>query len=86
MARLLEREGYRIESTVPSKKKTKEKKIKRVEHVKIIDDDAPIPWSAKKEVEKVISEDIISVEDDPVVVGTVEVASFSGEQNFSSRF
>ena len=69
MNSLLEREGYRIESIVPAKKKTKEKKIKRVEHVKIIDDDAPIPWSAKKETEKVVSEEIISVEDDPVVVG-----------------
>ena len=44
---LVEREGFRIVTTVPQKKKTKEKKAKSkgVEHVQIIDDDAPIPWN-----------------------------------------
>ena len=43
---LVERKGYKIETTLSEKKKTKEKKSKPkpTEHVHIIDDDALIPW------------------------------------------
>ena len=46
MSQLVERKGFKIESTIPKQKKPKEKKSKAkvVEHVHIIDDDAPIPW------------------------------------------
>lgn len=47
MNRLVEREGFRIESTLSQKKKSKEKKAKSKgpEQLHIIDDDAPIPWN-----------------------------------------
>lgn len=83
---LVEREGFRIESTVPKKKKTKEKKAKSkgVEHVQIIDDDAPIPWNPvsatttsaipkskpkPNQLESMINDEIVSAEDAPVIVG-----------------
>lgn len=74
MSSLVERKGFKIESTVPQKKKTKEKKTKPkpVEHVRIIDDDAPIPWNATIEQPvPVAHEEIISVDDAPVIVGKI---------------
>lgn len=79
---LVERKGFKIESTLPQKKKTKEKKSKSkpVEHVQIIDDDAPIPWSTtttatttKTAAESVpiIPDEIISADDAPVIVGKI---------------
>lgn len=71
MSEVVERKGFKIESTLPSKKKTKEKKSKSktLEHVNIIDDDAPIPWKATTELETIADTEIVSVEDAPVVVG-----------------
>jgi len=71
MSELVQRKGFKIEPILPQKKKTKDKKSKSkgVEHVRIIDDDAPIPWSTTKELETPVNEEIVSVEDDPVVVG-----------------
>jgi hypothetical protein len=71
MSELVQRKGFKIEPILPQKKKTKDKKSKSkgVEHVRIIDDDAPIPWSTTKEPETAVNEEIVSVEDDPVVVG-----------------
>lgn len=73
MSQLAERKGFKIESTLPStKKKNKEKKAKPKgpEHVRIIDDDAPIPWGTTKQpIAKVVEEEIISTEDAPVIVG-----------------
>lgn len=79
---LVEREGFRIESTVPQKKK--KVKSKGVEHIQIIDDDAPIPWNSvpatttstktktktkTNQLESMINDEILSVEDAPVIVG-----------------
>jgi hypothetical protein len=72
MTQLVERKGFKIESTLPQKKKTKDKKLKSkvIEHVQIIDDDAPIPWAATTIVtEPKVEEEIVSYEDAPVVVG-----------------
>jgi hypothetical protein len=72
MTQLVQRKGFKIESTLPQKKKTKEKKLKSkvIEHVQIIDDDAPIPWAATTIVtEPKVEEEIVSYEDAPVVVG-----------------
>jgi len=71
MTQLVQRKGFKIESTLPQKKKTKEKKLKSkvIEHVQIIDDDAPIPWATTIVPEPKIEEEIVSYEDAPVVVG-----------------
>jgi len=47
MSQLVERKGFKIEAISSKKKKNKEKKTKSnvVQHVHIIDDDAPIPWN-----------------------------------------
>jgi hypothetical protein len=71
---LVERKGFKIESTISQKKKAKDKKPKGVEHVHIIDDDAPVPWTAPTmtttiQPDAIINDDIVSVEDAPVVVG-----------------
>jgi len=70
MSQLVERKGFKIEPILPQKKKTKEKKPKSkgIEHVRIIDDDAPIPWTTTKELETPVNEEIVSVEDDPVLL------------------
>jgi pre-mRNA-splicing factor CWC26 len=76
MSQLAKRKGFKIESTTTKEKKTKEKKSKPkgVEHVHIIDDDAPIPWDTItiNEPQPVVNDEIVSVEDDPVVVGIVD--------------
>ncbi|CAF0805432.1 unnamed protein product [Adineta steineri] len=74
MSQLVERKGFKIESTLPQKKKTKDKKAKPkvVEHVQIIDDDAPIPWHTVTETAPIHEQEIISVEDAPIVVGIID--------------
>jgi hypothetical protein len=71
MSQLAKRKGFKIESIVKEKKKTKDSKSKSkgIEHVRIIDDDAPIPWSTTKEPDKVVNDEIVSFEDAPIVVG-----------------
>ena len=71
MSKLVERKGFKIESTLPKKKKHKEKKIQPLEQVRIIDDDAPIPWNAPTNAKAVAEadEELVSFEDAPVVVG-----------------
>lgn len=78
MSKLVEREGFKIESVIPTKKKTKDKKHKSkdVGHVKIIDDDAPVPWGTTTETEVAATDEIVSVEDAPIVVG-MNTAFFS---------
>ena len=73
MSQLVERKGFKIESTLPKKKKNKEKKIKPVEQVKIIDDDAPIPWNSKKSSAVAADDELASFEDAPVVVGKMNI-------------
>jgi hypothetical protein len=84
MNQFVERKGFKIESTLPKKKKTKENKSKSkvVEHVHIIDDDAPIPWDAttptttasktkRIQPDPMDNDELVSVEDDPVIVGKI---------------
>ena len=70
MQQLSERKGFKIESTLPQKKKKKkETKAKPVEHVRIIDDDVLIPYAATQQPLVIVNDEIVSIEDDPVVVG-----------------
>ena len=86
MSQLVERKGFKIEAISSKKKKNKEKKIKSnvVQHVHIIDDDAPIPWNepttttttkqksnalAQRLSEQIANDEFISAEDAPVIVG-----------------
>jgi len=77
MSQLVERKGFKIESTLSEKKKKDKKsksKSKGIEHVHIIDDDAPIPWGTTTttttiEPDPIVNDDIVSFEDAPVVVG-----------------
>ena len=70
MSKLVERKGFKLESAVPKKKKKhKEKKSQAVEQVRIIDDDAPIPWNAPSNAAAAADEELASFEDAPVVVG-----------------
>ncbi|CAF2705514.1 unnamed protein product [Rotaria sp. Silwood2] len=74
MSELVERKGIKIESTATLKKKTKEKKSKSkdLEHVRIIDDDAPVPWGTTTEPDTIANDEIVSIEDAPVVIGIVD--------------
>ena len=80
MQQLSERKGFKIESTLPQKKKKKETKAKPVEHVRIIDDDVLIPYAATQQPLVIVNDEIVSIEDDPVVVG--ENLSFCRQQAF----
>jgi hypothetical protein len=86
MSQLAKRKGFKIESTTTKEKKTKEKKSKPkgVEHVHIIDDDAPIPWDTTtiNEPQPVVNDEIVSVEDDPVVVGKIFLIKYKYLMNF----
>jgi hypothetical protein len=71
MSQLVKRKGFKIESIGPEKKKKKDKnpKTKDVGHVHIIDDDAPVPFGAITEPDIIPKDEIVSIEDDPIVVG-----------------
>jgi hypothetical protein len=92
MNQAVERKGFKIESISSQKKKTKEKKSKSkvIEHVQIIDDDALIPWDSttptpaptisktkRNQIDPTDNDEIISVEDAPVIVGKVIISNNS---------
>ncbi|CAF1084346.1 unnamed protein product [Adineta ricciae] len=76
MSQLAERKGFKIESTLSEKKKKskdKKSKPKVADQVKIIDDDAYVPWNAAHEpAAKLAEEEPDLVDDAPVVVGIVD--------------
>ncbi|CAF3731612.1 unnamed protein product [Rotaria sordida] len=74
MTELVERKGFKIESTTTLKKKKKDKKAKSKDpgHVRIVDDDAPVPWSTATESGIIADDEIVSFEDTPVIVGVVD--------------
>ncbi|CAF4515930.1 unnamed protein product [Rotaria socialis] len=76
MNQLADRKGFKIESTLQPKKKSKDKKSKSKSndpgHVRIIDDDAPVPWGATEKLEIIADNEIVSFEDAPTVVGVID--------------
>ncbi|CAF1274986.1 unnamed protein product [Rotaria magnacalcarata] len=76
MNQLADRKGFKIESTLQPKKKSNDKKSKSKSnnpgHVRIIDDDAPVPWGTTEKLEIIADNEIVSFEDAPVVVGVID--------------
>jgi hypothetical protein len=83
---LVERKGFKLESIAPRKKKVKEKATKPIEHVKIIDDDAPVLWQATPEPRNIVDDDIVSFDDAPVIVGRRCVVSHVEHSNSTDNF